>query len=532
MTTDPKQVMQIINDYIEEYQPEVELDGLQNEKITDVLTHSYDVVEMSMEIEEKLEVKEEVIDLETWAVQFAQMSFGELANKVAQILNERESLASSESLDSSKSSRRGRSRAQPISVHPDVENIPAENYRIEAYPECQHIQQQLNEVPSLGIENPYFQVHDGLAINTTQVLGQTLINYANYNYLGLSGDARVTAAAKQAIDRYGTSVSASRLASGERPIHQELERELAYFIGVEACVVYISGHATNVTTIGHLLDAKDVVFYDDLSHNSIVQGCCLSGAKAIRFGHNDWASLEQLLQTHRPRYRRALIICEGVYSMDGDIPDLPRFIELKQRYKAMLMVDEAHSIGVLGQSGRGIGEFFNVDRTQVDLWMGTLSKSFASSGGYIAGSRILIDYLKYTAPGFVYSVGLSPANTAAALEALRILKAEPERVATLQERSQYFLTKAQSQGWNTGFSKDSPIIPIIVGESLLSGKLSHALFQKGINARPQIYPSVPEKSARLRFFISSTHTEDQIDQTIEALAAAFAESQQVPALVS
>ena len=218
--------------------------------------------------------------------------------------------------------------------------------------------------------------------------------------------------------------------------------------------------------------------------------------------------------------------------MDGDIPYLPQFIELKQRYKSMLMVDEAHSIGVLGESGRGIGEFYHVDRTQVDLWMGTLSKSFASSGGYIAGSRILIDYLKYTAPGFVYSVGLSPANTAAALEALKILQAEPERVSTLRERSQYFLVKVQAQGWDTGRSKDSPIIPIIVGESLLSGQLAHALFQKGINARPQIYPSVPEKAARLRFFISSMHTEAQIDRTIEALADVFAESKQVPALVS
>ena len=265
MATDSKQVMQIINDYIKEYQPEVDLDNLHNEKITDVLTHSYDVVEMSMEIEERLEVKEEVIDLESWAVQFAQMSFGELADKVAQILTERESLASSQSLNGHQQGQQTRSRPKPVQIHPDVEDIPVENYRIEAYPECQQIQQQLDEVPSLGIENPYFQVHDGLAIDTTQVSGQTLINYANYNYLGLSGDARVTAAAKQAIDRYGTSVSASRLASGERPIHQELEQELADFIGVEACMLYISGHATNVTTIGHLLDAKDVVFYDDLS---------------------------------------------------------------------------------------------------------------------------------------------------------------------------------------------------------------------------------------------------------------------------
>lgn len=526
MATDPKQVMQIIYNYIKEYQPEADLSDLHREKITNVLTHSYDVVELSMEIEEQLGVKQEVIDLEEWAVQFAQMSFGDLADKVAQILTERENLA-----DSSASSEK-QAQPEPIVVHPNVADIPLENYQIESYLECQQLQQQLAEIPSLGIENPYFQVHDGPAKDTTQVLGQTLVNYANYNYLGLSGDPRVTAAAKHAIDRYGTSVSASRLASGERPIHQELEQALADFLGVEACVLYISGHATNVTTIGHLLGTKDVIFYDDLSHNSLLQGCRLAGAKAIRFPHNDWNALEQLLQAHRPRYRRALIVCEGIYSMDGDIPEFPRFVELKQRYKSILMVDEAHSIGVLGRSGRGIGELFDIDRTQVDLWMGTLSKSFASSGGYIAGSRVLVDYLKYTAPGFVYSVGLSPANTAAALAALQILEAEPERVSTLHERSHYFLTQAQAQGWNTGRSKDSPIIPIIVGESLLAGQLSQTLLQKGINARPQIYPSVPEKAARLRFFISSMHTEEQINRSITALAEAFAECKQVPVLVS
>lgn len=526
MATDYKQVMQIIHNYIKEYQPETDLSDLSSKKITNVLTHSYDVVELSIEIEEQLAVKQNVIDLEEWGVQFTQMSFGDLADKVAQILTDRESLADGQN------SNGKQPQPKPILVHPEVAEIPPENYQIESYPECQHIQEQLAEISRLGIENPYFQIHDGLAKNTTRVSGQTLVNYANYNYLGLSGDSRVTAAAKHAIERYGTSVSASRLASGERPIHQELERALSDFLGVEACMLYIGGHATNVTTIGHLLSAKDVIFYDELSHNSLLQGCRLAGAKAIRFPHNDWNALEQLLQAHRSRYRRALIVCEGVYSMDGDIPDFSHFVELKQRYKSMLMVDEAHSIGVLGQSGRGIGELFDIDRTHVDLWMGTLSKSFASSGGYIAGSRVLIDYLKYTAPGFVYSVGLSPANTAAALAALQILEAEPERVATLHERSRYFLTQAQAHGWNTGLSKKSPIIPIIVGESLLSEQLSHALMQKGINARPQIYPSVPENAARLRFFISSTHTEEQIDRTIAALAEAFAESQQVPALVS
>jgi 7-keto-8-aminopelargonate synthetase-like enzyme len=182
------------------------------------------------------------------------------------------------------------------------------------------------------------------------------------------------------------------------------------------------------------------------------------------------------------------------------------------------MVDEAHSLGVLGQEGRGIGEFFDVERSQVDLWMGTLSKAFASCGGYIAGSKALVTYLKYTAPGFVYSVGLSPANAAAALAALRVLKAEPMRVQILKQRSQSFLELAQAQGWNTGTSQNSPIIPIILGDSFTCIQVSHKLFKAGINVQPMIYPAVANDAARLRFFISCLHTQKQIDATIAALA--------------
>ncbi|MDJ0708373.1 MAG: aminotransferase class I/II-fold pyridoxal phosphate-dependent enzyme [Leptolyngbyaceae cyanobacterium MO_188.B28] len=532
MTTSTDQVMDIIKTYFKQYQREIDLDILADQKVTDVLPHSYDVVELSMEIEEGLGVKEDLIDLEEFATQFTEITFGKLAEEVAQRLNDkglevessrttRSSQVSGQRQSSLEASSPESPSAEAASFPLDVTDIPLEYYQLDQSLECRQLQQQLASVPSLGITNPFFQVHDGLARDTTQVSGQSLINYSNYNYLGLSGDPRVAEAAKQAIDRYGTSVSASRLVSGERSIHQELEQELAEFIGVEACLVYVSGHATNVTTIGHLFGSKDLILYDSLSHNSILQGCHLSGAKALSFPHNDWVVLEQLLQKNRAHYQRVLIVIEGIYSMDGDIPDLPQFIALKQRYKTLLMVDEAHSIGVLGETGRGIGELYDVDRSQVDLWMGTLSKSFASCGGYIAGSRILIDYLKYTAPGFVFSVGLSPADTAAALAALRILRTEPERVETLRLRAQQFLTQAKARGWNTGTSANSPIIPLIVGESLKCGQLAEALFNSGVNVRPLIYPAVSEQSARLRFFISSAHTESQIDQTITAIAQAF-----------
>ncbi|WP_414571944.1 aminotransferase class I/II-fold pyridoxal phosphate-dependent enzyme [Nostoc sp. CCY 9925] len=399
--------------------------------------------------------------------------------------------------------------------------IPPEYYQFDSFPEYTQLQQRLTHIETLEIPNPYFQMQESLTRDCTQIQGRTLINFSTYNYLGLSGDPVVSAAAKDAIDRYGTSVGASRLASGERLLHRELEQEIADFIGTEDCIVYVSGHATNVTTIGHLFNSQDLIFYDALSHNSILQGCALSGAKAIPFPHNNWQALDEMLQDQRQHYRRVLIVIEGIYSMDGDIPDLSRFIELKQRHKALLMVDEAHSIGVLGEQGRGIAEFFGVQPADVDLWMGTLSKAFASCGGYIAGSVALVSYLKYTVPGFVYSVGLSPANTAAALAALRLLKAQPTRVKILQQRSQYFLKLAKSKGWNTATSQNSPIIPIVVGNSLTCIQLSHVLFQAGINVQPMIYPAVANHAARLRFFISCLHTEEQINTAIAALAAAF-----------
>ena len=208
--------------------------------------------------------------------------------------------------------------------------------------------------------------------------------------------------------------------------------------------------------------------------------------------------------------------------MDGDIPDLPKFIAVKQRHKALLMIDEAHSIGAIGATGRGIGEYFGVNPADVDIWMGTLSKSFASCGGYIAGSKALVDYLKYTAPGFVYSVGISPPNTASALAAVRLLRAEPGRVARLRERSKLFLELAKAQGINTGMSQDSPVVPVIVGDSQKCMALSQRLFDRGISVMPIIFPAVPEDAARLRFFLSCTHTAEQIRTTVDAVAEELA----------
>jgi len=237
----------------------------------------------------------------------------------------------------------------------------------------------------------------------------------------MTGDPAESAAAKEAIDRFGTSVSASRLVSGQKTIHLELEKSIAEFLGTDDAVALPSGHGTNETVIGHLFGPGDLILHDALAHNSIIQGAILSGARRRPFAHNDWQEADRLLTQFRHEYRRVLIALEGVYSMDGDISDLPKFVDVKNRHRAMLMIDEAHSLGVLGASGRGSGEYFDVDRRDVEIWMGTLSKALGSCGGYISGCKALIDYLRYTMPGFVFATGISPPAAAAALAAIRLL---------------------------------------------------------------------------------------------------------------
>lgn len=392
------------------------------------------------------------------------------------------------------------------------------DYQFAQMAEYKRLKQTERMLTMTGIPNPYFSRHQGITNDTTVIDDHELISWSSYNYLGMSGDPVVAKAAKDAVDRFGTSVSASRLVSGEKTIHRELERALADFIGVEDSIVFVGGHSTNETTIGHLLGPGDLIVHDAVAHNSIIQGAILSGARRRPFEHNDWQRLDEILKEIRMEYRRVLVVIEGVYSMDGDCPDLPKFIDLKKRHQTFLMVDEAHSIGTMGPSGRGIGEHYEIDPRNVDLWMGTLSKSFGSCGGYIAGCQEVVEYLKYTAPGFVYSVGLSPPNCAASLAALRLLQDEPERVASVQANSRLFLQLAKERGLNTGTSNNTPVVPIIIGNSLKALRLSRQLFERSINVQPILYPAVEEQAARLRFFITSLHREDQIRQTIDEVA--------------
>ncbi len=408
----------------------------------------------------------------------------------------------------------GSAAAAPFRRASGARRIPDAWTRFDRHPAYESMLVSKAASQRLGLDNPFFRVHDGRAGAMTRIDGRDYLNFASYNYLGLAGHPQVDQAAKDAIDRYGTTVSASRLVAGERPVQRDLEQALAQVYGTEDCVVFVSGHATNVSAIGHLFGPKDLVVHDSLIHNSVLMGIQLSGAARRAFPHNDVGALDRLLADLRGQFERVLIVVEGIYSMDGDMPDLRALIDLKRRHHAFLMVDEAHALGVLGEKGYGLHEHFGIEGRDVDIWMGTLSKTLSGCGGYIAGERALVEQLKYAAPGFVYSVGIAPPLAAASLAALALMRAEPERVARLKQRGQFFLRQARAAGLDTGLSQGYSVIPVILGSSLKAVRLSNQLFEHGVNVQPIIHPAVEEKAARLRFFLSSEHTEAQIVETI------------------
>ena len=422
--------------------------------------------------------------------------------------------------------RQARSKRAPAtsSPRPGTAQVPAKAKsfdfsRLDAHKE---IRLQRSAAEMLGIDVPYYRVQEGYAGPTCLIDGLEVLNFSSYNYLGLNGHPKVREAAKAAIDRYGVSVSASRVVAGERDLHGRLEASLAAFYGTEAAVAFVSGHATNVTTLGALLGPRDLVLVDGYIHNSIVEGARLSGATRVTFPHNDWAWVDEHLSRHRDRFDRVLIAVEGLYSMDGDWPDLPRFVEIKSRHDAWLMVDEAHALGVLGPTGRGVGELQGVEADEVEIWMGTLSKTLSACGGYIAGSAALVELLKAKAPGFVFSVGLAAPLAAAALASLEVMQDEPERVERLAANGRRMLAQAQAAGLDTGAAQGSAVLPVMVGDSARAAMLSDAALKAGLNALPITFPAVPEKQARLRFFLTSEHSDAQIDQAVEITAEALA----------
>ena len=386
------------------------------------------------------------------------------------------------------------------------------------FPEIGALEARLHGLEQAGLANPFLRANERVRGRTARIGGQDVISFTSFDYLGLTGHPDVTRAAKAAIDRFGCSASASRMVGGNNTLLDDLDRELASFLGTESATVFPCGYGTNASVFAHLFGAEDLILYDELAHNSMVQGAGASKAGKRSFRHNDHDQLDSLLRDLRPKYRRVVVAIEGVYSMDGDYPDLPRFLEVKRRHDAMLYVDEAHSVGTMGPGGRGICDHFGVDPSEGDLWMGTISKALGAGGGYLAGNKRLIRYLGYTTPSFVFSTACSPPNVAAALEGLKVIQREPWRVTRLRERSELFLKLAADCDLDTGSSGDTPVIPVIVGGSNRAILVSQLLLERGINAQPILYPAVRESAARVRFFLTAEHSEDQIVRTVEALS--------------
>jgi len=389
--------------------------------------------------------------------------------------------------------------------------------------EYKHFHERIDALLADGAKNPYFVVHESPLLDTSIVNGREMLDFGSYNYVGMSGRKEVSEAAIAAIRKYGTSASGSRLLAGEKPVHGELEREIASWKHSEKALVCVGGHSTNVTVVGNFCGKNDLILYDALAHNSVEQGCRLSAAVARPFPHNDVEALEHILQAQRQYFEKVLIVIEGVYSMDGDISPVPAFVELKKKYKCFLMVDEAHSACVLGATGGGVDEYFSLAPDDVDIKMGTLSKGLGTCGGYLAGKASIIDYLRYNLPGFVFSVGMSPALAAGSLEAVRLLRTRPEIMESLHRNIKCFADEAKKRKLDIGLGGKAAVIPIIVGRDEDAFALSTELENRGILVPPAVYPAVPKNKARLRFDVISEHKPEQIIRALDTLVQAAAD---------
>lgn len=349
--------------------------------------------------------------------------------------------------------------------------------------------------------------------------GRPVVGFSHYDYLGLARDPRVLGAAETVMHTHGIGVSASRIVGGERKLHKELEADLAGFLGYSACLTLVSGYLTNATVIAHILGARDLLIVDELSHNSILAGAAGAKASKMVFRHNDLAHLDEILREQRGKYRNCLIVVEGLYSMDGDVPDLPAILDLKERHGCWLLVDEAHSLGVLGETGRGISEYFGTDPERIDLVIGTLSKALVTCGGFVAGGQVVMDWFRYTLPGFVFSVGLPSPVAAGAHEALRIMRAEPERVARLRANSEFAVSKARELGLDPGPAIGRGVIPLLFEDVPATVAAATTMLAAGYYCPPIVQVGVPRDLPRLRMFLSAAHTRDQITGALEAAAA-------------
>lgn len=363
----------------------------------------------------------------------------------------------------------------------------------------------------------YLQPAEAVEGMHVTINGRKMLQFASYAYLDLLGHPKIDAAAKAAIDEFGSGTHGVRVLAGTTRLHVELEETIAQFKGTDAAMAFASGYVTNLATISSLIGRNDVVISDKLNHASIVDGCLLSRAKFVRVAHNDMEELEKAL-AKVPESSGKLVVCDAVFSMDGDIVNLPEVVRLCRQYGAMLMVDEAHSVGVLGETGRGIEEHFGLENV-IDIKMGTLSKTIPSIGGYVAGNRELITYLRHTARAFIFSAALPPASAAAAKAAFEVIAEEPERVHALRRNVDYFIKGLQERGFNT-LNSETPIVPIIAGDDERAWMMARLSQDQGIFVLPIVSPAVPAGTSRLRANVTSGHTLAEIERAMNVFEEA------------
>ena len=382
------------------------------------------------------------------------------------------------------------------------------------------IQALTDRVSMLKANDLYFYnqpVQEILPGMKVRVNGREMGMYASYSYLGLVNHPRINAAAKAAVDKFGTGTNGVRTLAGTLTIHNELEETIANFKHAEAAVTYSSGYATNLSVISTLMGRGDYVLSDKLNHASIVDGCLMSGAEFRRFRHNDMAHLETMLQ-NVPEGAAKMVIADSVFSMDGDIIDLPKMLELTKKYNAWLMIDEAHSVGVLGKKGTGIEEHFGLGDV-IDIKMGTLSKTIPSVGGYVAAKKEIVTYLRHASRAYIFSAALPPAQAAAANESFKVILDEPWRIERLNENTKQFIGGLKSMGFDTMLT-ETAIVPVLCGEDETAFAITRECQHNDVFVLPVVSPAVPEGLARLRATVTAAHEPSEIERAMDVIGEA------------